>query len=49
MSDLVNEALESIFLEDLEDIGTWRECRDEPKVGYEEVVQQLKTDGILQY
>ena len=48
MSDLVNEALESSLLEDLEDIEVWRERRDDPRVGFESFVRQLKDDGVLQ-
>jgi predicted DNA-binding protein len=48
MSDLVNEALESSLLEDLEDIEVWRERRSDPRVGFEGFVRQLKEDGVLQ-
>ncbi|MCC5848189.1 MAG: CopG family transcriptional regulator [Verrucomicrobia bacterium] len=48
MSDLVNDALESTLLDDLEDIEVWRERRNEPRVGFEKFVQQLKNDGVLQ-
>lgn len=42
MSDLVNEALESSLLEDLEDIEIWREHRKDPRIGFESFVRQLK-------
>ena len=48
MSDLVNDALEAILLEDLEDIEVWRERRNDPRVGFEGFVRQLKEDGVLQ-
>ena len=48
MSDLVNDALESSLLEDLEDIEVWRERRNDPRVGFESFVRQLKEDGVLQ-
>ncbi len=49
MSDLVNEALEASLLEDLEDIEVWRERRNDPRVGFESFVRQLKKDGVLQH
>jgi hypothetical protein len=48
MSDLVNDALESSLLENLEDIEVWHKRRNDPRVGYENFVRQLKKDGILQ-
>ena len=48
MSDLVNDALEASLLEDLEDIEVWRERRNDPRVGFESFVRQLKKDGVLQ-
>jgi hypothetical protein len=48
MSDLVNDALETSLLDDLEDIETWRERRNDPRVGFEDFVRQLKQDGVLQ-
>jgi len=48
MSDLVNDALEASLLEDLDDIEEWRERRNDPRVGFEDFVRQLKQDGILQ-
>ena len=47
MSDLVNDALEASLLEDLEDIDVWRERRNDPRVGFEDFVRQLKKDGVL--
>ena len=48
MSKLVNDALEATLLEDLEDIETWRERRNEPRVGYPDFIKLLKEDGVLQ-
>jgi hypothetical protein len=48
MSELVNEALEASLLEDLEDLEVWRERRNDPRIGFEDFVKQLKKDGILQ-
>ena len=47
MSELVNDALKASLLEDLEDIKSWRERKDEETYGYEEFVELLKKDGIL--
>jgi hypothetical protein len=47
MSELVNDALKASLQEDLEDIKSWRERKDEKTYGYEEFVELLKKDGIL--
>jgi len=47
MSELVNDALKASLQEDLEDIKSWRERKDEETYGYEEFVESLKKDGIL--
>ena len=47
MSELVNDALKASLQEDLEDIKSWRERKDEEAYGYEEFVELLKKDGIL--
>ena len=47
MSELVNDALKASLQEDLEDIKSWRERKDEATYGYEEFVELLKKDGIL--
>ncbi len=49
MSDLVNEALEASLLEDLEDLDVWRERRNDPRLGFESLIRQLKEDGALQH
>jgi metal-responsive CopG/Arc/MetJ family transcriptional regulator len=46
MSELVNDALKT-SLQELEDIKSWRERKDEETYGYEEFVELLKKDGIL--
>ena len=48
MSELVNDALESSLLEDIEDLEVWRERRNDPRVGFEEFIKKLKKDGVLQ-
>ena len=47
MSDLVNDALEASLQEDLEDIKSWEERKDEETYGYEEFVKLLQKDGVL--
>ena len=47
MSELVNDALKASLQEDLEDIKSWRERKDEETYGYEKFVELLKKDGIL--
>lgn len=48
MSDLVNDALEASLLEDAEDLEVWRKRRNDPRIGFEEFVTQLKKDGVIQ-
>lgn len=47
MSELVNEALRALLSEDLEDIKDWKARKDEPSHGYEEFLEQLKSDGTI--
>ena len=47
MSELVNDALKASLQEDLEDIKSWRERKNEKTYGYEKVEELLKKDGIL--
>jgi len=47
MSDLVNDALEASLHEDLEDIKSWEDRKDEETYGYEEFVNLLQKDGVL--
>ena len=47
MSELVNDALKACLQEDLEDIKSWRERKDEETYGCEEFVGLLKKDGVL--
>jgi len=47
MSDLVNDALEASLHEDLEDIKSWEDRKDEETYGYEEFVKLLQKDGVL--
>jgi len=47
MSDLVNDALKAALREDLEDITDWKERRKEKTLSYDELLEQLKVDGII--
>ena len=47
MSDLVNDALEASLHEDLKDIKSWEDRKDEETYGYEEFVKLLQKDGVL--
>ena len=47
MSELVNDALEASLQEDLEDIKTWEERKDEETYGYEEFVKLLQKDVVI--
>ena len=47
MSELVNDALKASLQEDLEDIKSWRERKDEESYCYEEFIELLKKDGVL--
>ena len=47
MSGLVNDALEVSLQEDLEDIKSWEDRKDEETYGYEEFVNLLQKDGVL--
>jgi metal-responsive CopG/Arc/MetJ family transcriptional regulator len=47
MSDLVNDALKASLQEDLEDIKSWEDRKDEETYGYEEFVKLLQKDGVL--
>lgn len=45
MSQLVNDALRVMLAEDLEDIGDWRQRRNEKSVGYGAFLELLRADG----
>ena len=47
MTELVNDALKASLQEDLEDLKSWGERKDEETYGYEEFVELLKKDGII--
>jgi hypothetical protein len=42
MSDIINEALRGILLEDAEDLAAFDERADEPLISYEQMVKKLK-------
>jgi hypothetical protein len=47
ISDLVNEALKLYLSEDAEDIEAYRERKDGPFVSYDQLLKNLKDDGII--
>jgi len=47
MSELVNDALKASLLEDLEDIQTWKERKDDDVMEFEDFVAALKKDGKI--
>jgi len=47
ISEIVNEAIRLLALEDAEDIADMDARLSEPNVGYAEFVQSLKADGII--
>ena len=47
VSDLVNEAVRQLLLEDAEDFAAFEDRVGEPLVSYEEMVKRLKKDGRL--
>ena len=47
MSDLVNDALKAVLIDDFEDLSDWKKRRKEKTVGYEEFLAQLKADGTI--
>ena len=47
MSELVNDALKASLQEDLEDLKSWGERKDEETCCYEEFVELQKKDGII--
>lgn len=47
VSELVNEAVKSSFLEDLEDLEAFRERESEPTVDFESFVKEMKENGRL--
>lgn len=47
ISDIVNEALRSALLEDMEDLEALRDRVAEPTVSYENALKKLKADGKL--
>ena len=47
VSDLVNEAVRLRLAEDAEDIAAFKERAHEPSLGFEQVVEDLKSRGKL--
>lgn len=47
VSDLVNEAIKEVFSEDLEDLETFSERKNEEAIDFETFLKQLKRDGSI--
>ncbi len=47
MSDLVNEAVQLILVEDAEDLAAFKDRVNEPSLRYEDVVKDLKRRGKI--
>jgi predicted DNA-binding protein len=47
ISQIINEAVQYILLEDLEDISAFEERAAEPTITYSDFLQDLKTNGKL--
>lgn len=47
ISDLVNEAVRTSLLEDLEDLAAFKERADEVSLSFEDVVKDLKARGKI--
>ena len=47
MSELVNDAVRGVLVEDAEDITAFEERAKEPLISYEEMVKRLKKDGLI--
>lgn len=47
LSQLVNRALREALAEDEEDLRTFRQREKEPLLSYEELLAELKADGLL--
>jgi hypothetical protein len=47
VSELVNDAVRGVLVEDVEDITVFEERDKEPLVSYEEMVKRLRKDGQI--
>ena len=47
VSELVNDAVRGVLVEDAEDITAFEERDKEPLISYEEMVKRLKKDGRI--
>ena len=47
MSELVNDAVRGVLVEDAEDITAFEEREKEPLISYDEMVKRLKKDGRI--
>ena len=47
LPDTVNDAVRNAFDEDAEDLAAFEERADEPLISYEELLKELKEEGLL--
>jgi len=47
ITELVNQAVREALSEDAEDLAAFDDRRNEPLVGYDEMVKRLKKDGRI--
>jgi 2-methylisocitrate lyase-like PEP mutase family enzyme len=47
VSELVNDAVRGVLVEDAEDITAFEEREKEPLISYDEMVKRLKKDGRI--
>ncbi len=46
-SELVNEAVSIILLEDIEDIEAYQQRKDEADISYEDALKELRDSGLI--
>ncbi|KGO33190.1 MAG: plasmid partition protein ParG [Desulfoprunum sp.] len=47
ITDLVNQAVKEALAEDVEDIFTYEERKNEPLISYDQMVKKLRKDGRI--
>jgi len=47
LSDIVNDAVKEVLVEDADDLAAFEERAAEPLISYEEMVKRLKADGRI--
>lgn len=47
ISEIVNRSVKEALLEDAEDIAAFEDRKDDPLIGYDEMLKKLKKDGAI--